>query len=471
MKTLKRNGISWFLEDEGMVPLVEGLTEGPGPRRTHQYASLGDTDVFVKHFVEKGLPGSIRNRVWPRGRKEYCLGRRLASLGIATPRPLGYGIGSAGSFILQERLSAVPFESAFGDGPGRQTLLDGLSLLLKRLRELKVRHNDLHLHNVIASGTQLYLIDLHKTVIRKGRFSEADELANLTHALTMVYGRLTEEEKTRFFHLYGRPHMRRRVEEGLLSLWESWIRNKKRRAFSTTSKLVAAGNRVSLRDAVGSGDGPFREIIKKDKKVVVEAHDDHIRKIYRGRRRLLRAWVNHVVLEYLEVSVGPRPFHLQKASLFERGYVAMEDLRGRGTELDRFLDGQYDEMTTGRRRRFVDSLSGFVRGLLEKGIFHDDLKACNLFVLTDGFRLLDIEDVRFRRAGHEELERMFVQLNASVPGRIAILDRMRFYARVTRGSSVDRKTLLHDVVRASLKEEIVYEGVSGLTRETWQGPA
>ena len=90
-------------------------------------------------------------------------------------------------------------------------------------------------------------------------------------------------------------------------------------------------------------------------------------------------------------------------------------------ELDRFLDREYDDMSAFQRRRFVGDLSRFVRDLLKKGVFHRDLKACNLFVLPDGFRLLDMEDVRFFYPSAGDLRRMFVQLNTSIPRRIAAL--------------------------------------------------
>jgi tRNA A-37 threonylcarbamoyl transferase component Bud32 len=468
MRTFVHGGISWALEDEGTLPFVDGLTVGTGPRRTHQSLVRGDRRVFVKYFVEKGLTGFARNIMCPRGRKEYLLGKRLSSLGIDTPRPLGYGRAKSGSFILQEHLNGIPLKAALEGEPARQQLLDGLSVLLKQLREHRISHNDLHLENVLVSGGRLYLIDLHKTVIRRWRFSRSDELRNLTHALTMIYDTMPGDERSRFFDLYGHPRIRDRVEDGLLSLWRSWIRNKKKRAFSTTSKLVAEEKRICVRDALGNGDGPLQKVFKKDRKVTVEAHDDHIRKIYRDRRRLKRAWISHVVLEYLEMEVGPHPFYLQKASFFHPGYIAMEDLRGKGVELDRFLDREYDGMDSSRRNRFFRSLSDFVDGILRRGVFHKDLKACNLFALSDGrFRLLDIEDVQFCHPGHEEIKRMLVQLNTSVPRRIGLTARMRFFARVTRGILLDRRKLLHEVVEASMSEKIVYEGVAGLRREEW----
>ena len=469
MRRVKKNGITWFLEDEGLVDLIEGLVVGTRLRRTHEYISRGNRRIFVKYFAEAGLLGPVRNKIWPRGKREYFLGKKLASLSIVTPRPMGYGVARKGSFIIQERVEGLPFMAVFGESDDRRWLLDSLALLLKAMREQRIGHNDLHLENVMVAADRLYLIDLHKTRIRRKSFAEPDELKNLTHSLTMVYDRLREEEKSRFFSVYGRPHMRVPLEEGLLSLRREWIRSKKKRAFSTTSRLIATGSRVSVRGEEGHGDGRFLELIKKDKKVTVEAHDDHIRKAYRHSRRLVKAWQAHVVLEYLDMPVGPRPFYVRRASLFHRGYIAMEDLRARGMEMDRFLDKKYDAMSAHERRRFIINLSRFVGDLLKNGIVHRDLKACNLFVLSDGFRLLDIEDVQFRLPGVDDVGKMLLQMNTSIPRRISTWERMRFFLMATRGVPLDRKRLFKELVQASLDEEIVYEGARGLTRESWQG--
>ncbi len=469
MKRVKRNGIDWFLEDEELVALIKELVVGKRLRRTHEYLSRDGEQVFLKYFVEKGRLGSLKNRLWPRAKKEYLLGKRLASLSVATPDPRGYGVARSGSFILQERIEGVSFRHAFDENLDRPKLLDALALLLKQLGENRIRHNDLHLENIMVQGGRPFLIDLHKTRMRRRRFSLSDEMVNLTHALTMIYDGLREDEKSRFFDLYGKPDRRGKLEEGLLRLRKAWIVSKKRRAFSTTSRLVTKGDRIYVRGEEDRGDGRFLELIKEDKKVVVEAREDHIRKEYRDRRRLKKAWQAHVVLEYLDMAVGPRPFYIRKASLFHRGYIAMEDLRGRGEELDRFLDKKYDTMSPEQRRRLFDALSRFIKDLLGKGVYHRDLKACNLFVLSDGFRLLDIEDVQFGIPTVEELQKMFLQMNTSVPGRISMPERIRFFARTTRGLGQDRRKLFRAVTKASRQEEIVYEGAAGLRKESWQG--
>jgi tRNA A-37 threonylcarbamoyl transferase component Bud32 len=469
VKKLKHNGVAWFLDDEALAPLVEGLSEGFGAKRTHEIRSAHGRDVFVKYFVEKGFLGMVRNWVLPRGKREYAVGRRLSSLSIPVPFPLGYGRGKRGSFILQERIEAIPFLSAFDKGPDRERLVDGLAVLLDLLRKERVRHNDLHLENIMVDDNGLYLVDLHKTKVKRFRFSRGDEVVNLTHALTMIYGRMTGSEKDRFLNIYGRPHMRPLVERGLGTLRCQWIESKKGRAFSTTSRLVASGNRVYVRGREETAKGAFVESIKEDRKVRVERHEDHIRKTYRGRLRLEKAWQAHVALEYLEMDVVPRPSYVARASLLGGGYVAMEDLKAHGEELDRFLDRAWDSMAPGERRRFAHGLSEFFGRLLEKGIIHRDLKACNVFVLSDGFRLLDVEDILFAAPTEETMRRMLVQLNTSVPERISVADRVRFFVNLVSGFSLDRKRLLREVARLSRNEEIVYEGVSGLKKESWRG--
>lgn len=467
MTRVQKNGISWFVDDETIIAVLEGLTEEQTTRRTYTVGTCEGRPVFIKYFPEEGITGCIRNKVAARGKKEYVLGKKMRSFSIATPDPLAYGVGKRGSFIVEEFLEGKTFKSCFDEGYERESLLTQLALLLKQLNDRRVVHNDLHLENVIVSNGKVYLIDLHKTQVKKARFSAAQAIRNLTHGLTMVYEQMTEEEKGEFFLRYGQPAIRGPVEAGLKSLKRAWIESKQKRAFSSTSKLRKAGNRVSVRAMEPGGQGEFSELLKKDSKVRVERYTDHIRKIYKNRRRLTRAWKNHVVLEYLDLPVIPRAYFVALPSLGRPGFVAMEDLRGRGEELDRFLDRSYDAMDRRARSRFIDSLAGFLVSLLKKDVFQKDLKACNVFVLAEAFRLLDVEDIVFSPPGEEELKRMLVQLNLSIPARITLTDRMRFLLRVAHAFALKGKEVFREVAKVSGAEEIVYEGVSGLRREAW----
>ncbi len=62
---------------------------------------------------------------------------------------------------------------------------------------------------------------------------------------------------------------------------------------------------------------------------------------------------------------------------------------------------------------------------------------------------------------------MLIQLNTTIPGRIATGDRIRFFLQFTSPMKLNKRAIFKAVVRESTKREIVYEGVGGLKREEW----
>ena len=470
MKLARIQGIRWFLEHESLVDVVMGFSEPEHTRRAYDVILSGPRKVFLKYFAEKGVFGFLRNRVDPRGKREFETAQALRSFGIPTPAPLGYGLGRGGSFVLQEWIDAEPLWTPVADPDRRPLLFERLAVLLRELREHGVRHNDLHLGNILADKERLHLIDLHKTRIKKAPLSPSDEIVNLAHVLGSLFYEMTDEERIEFFRIYGSPDILPLLEKRLIAERARWVERKKARAFATTSKLTRIGPRVYLKGAEGKGEGPFVESMKNDRKVRVERHADHVRKFYRHSRRLKKAWGNHVVLEYMELPVVPRPFYVEKGGLFRPGFIAMEDLKGKGKELDRFLDENCDGMGESRIRAFIDGLARFMADLFRKRILHRDLKACNIFVLDNGFTLLDVEDLVFRAFDEEDVERMLVQLNTSVPARITFRHRARFFLDFTRAlgfGRTERKGLFDRVKKASAGQTVVYEGVGGTKRESW----
>lgn len=467
MKEFRIKGMRWFLKDEGMADVLERLPESADTRRHYTVVPYKDGKIFIKTFVEKGPIGALRNRTVPRGRKEYETGKRLASMSIRTPECLGYGIGRKRSSVILHWIEGESFVHIFLRQGLSKDLISGLAGLLRKLKENGVCHNDLHLDNVLVSGGELYLIDLHKATIKRA-LSDNDELSNLTHALTMIYKDLGEEEKRRFFELYGNTGIQRGVEEEIRQLRRKWIESKKRRAFQETSKIIRKGERLYVAGMEDHGKGAYVGTLKSDKKVRVERYGDHIRKTYKGKRRLERAWKNHIVLLYLNAGIIPEAYYVKLPSLFSDGFIAMEDLGSRGRELDRYLDGSYDGFDIARRRRFIEDFSGFIKRVTGLSIMHSDMKGCNFFVVNDNdFFFLDVEDIVFDAADEAALQRALVQLNNTIPKRISARDRLRFFARLARSLNVDRKRLLKNVIGESLKGEIVYEGVAGLMREKW----
>jgi len=467
MKTFSIKGTEWFADDDGIVGLLGEIDIPEGGRRGYNKTEYQGRKVFVKSFVEKGLPGFIRNRVASRGKREYDLGMRLLSMSIPTPKPLGYGVSRMGSYIIQELVEGETFISAYGKTRNRVELLAGLAMLLKTMKFHHVRHNDLHLENILLVDNEFYLVDLHKMRI-KHSFTVQDEASNLSHALVGIYGDLNDEERESFFAHYGTPKIREVAEQEMDRLAARWVRRKKERAFKETSKILLRGNRLYIAGVEDCGAGIFVDLIKKDRKVRVERYTDHIRKIYRDKRRLERAWRTHVVLTYMGLGVAPKAFYVEMPHGAAQGYIAMEDLKGTGEELDRYLDRQYNSMSENQKRLLEDRLSGYFLMLTRKKIVHKDVKACNVFVPTDGdFVLLDVEDIRFRALDEQALKRMLVQLNTTIPKEVGTRARIRFFVKFTSTMKVDKRAIFSSIVKESLKREIVYEGVDGLVREEW----
>jgi tRNA A-37 threonylcarbamoyl transferase component Bud32 len=468
LHTFRTAGTTWLLEDRSLERVAQQIGREPIERRAHLIREHADGKVFIKFFQEKGLSGLIRNRILPRGKKEYQLSTKLCSLSVSTPKALGYGITPHGSCVIHEWIEGEPLMAWIDDRGKRPQLLSVLVPFLEMLKAIGLRHNDLHLGNIVGASGQLYLVDLHKASLKKD-FAFADDVSNVSHALAMLYDGMDEREKAWFFNHYGGDTLRSSVEHELARLRQRWITRNAARAFRTTSVLVASGDRVIVRGMEEKTSGEYIGPIKKDRKVTVERYTDHVRKVYAHRRRLHRAWKNHVVLEYMRLFIAPRPYLLRQASVSAPGYIAMEDLTGKGEELDRFLDGNYDGMSKVAWHTFVETFSSFLVSVLNKKIIHRDLKACNVFVPRKGaFLFLDVEDLDFSGFGDTALRRMLIQLNTTVTKRVSLRDRLRLFAKITRPLPFERKRLLREIASESLGREIVYEGVSGLKREAWR---
>jgi len=133
--------------------------------------------------------------------------------------------------------------AAFKESDNDPELVKRLASLLKKLKIHHIRHNDLHLDNILVANGVLFLIDLHKMKI-KSSFTILDEVTNLSHALANIYNDLDTNEREAFFADYGNPGIREIVERSIERLAARWVRKKKERAFQETSMIVARGNRL-----------------------------------------------------------------------------------------------------------------------------------------------------------------------------------------------------------------------------------
>lgn len=78
-----------------------------------------------------------------------------------------------------------------------------------------------------------------------------------------------------------------------------------------------------------------------------------------------------------------------------------------------------------------------------------------------------MEDIVFKSANEEDLIKMYIQLNTTIPKYIKHTDRMRFL-KMIEGLEVNKKKLAKRIAKASSKMEIVYEGIDGLKFERFR---
>ncbi|HOJ42558.1 MAG TPA: lipopolysaccharide kinase InaA family protein, partial [Syntrophorhabdaceae bacterium] len=432
MKHFKAKGIDWYIKEDALIQILNTFEPKNTDRRDYRIIEINkDKTYFLKFFREKGISGFLRRKINPRGKREFVMGKRLLSLSIRTPEPIGYGISKEGSFVIQRYLSGKSFLDTFYESIDRTSHIKDLATLLREMKASNIRHNDLHLNNIIVKDKNLYLIDLHKMRIKR-QFSVSDEVSNISHSLAMIYRDLSEDERETFFSSYGNLKIRKKVESTIIDMWMSWIERKKKRAFKETSIVKREGDILYIKGNQWQRKDIFKEIIKKDKKTELRRYDDHIRKYYRDKRRLKKAWEAYVVLSYMSLNVTPAVFFIKLPQADEPGFMAMEDLLGVGEELDRYLDRYYRQMDKKERGAFIERLSSFLKGLFNMSIFHGDFKACNIFVKDNGsFLLLDMEDIFFKNVGEKDLIHMFIQLNTTIPEYIRHTDRMRCFLKVT----------------------------------------
>jgi serine/threonine protein kinase len=164
-------------------------------------------------------------------------------------------------------------------------------------------------------------------------------------------------------------------------------------------------------------------------------------------------------------------------------------------ELDRFVLKRIESKWTPDERRGIVRMFGrFIGTMHSKGIFHSDLKTCNVLVSEDRlkkgnsvdceetaegahfkpvrFSLLDYDDVRFSAAvPARKTVKNLVQIFLSTPVAIRAADRLRFlneYALHVGMARRERREIAMKVLKASKGKEILYVGFDGDVREKWE---
>ncbi len=212
----------------------------------------------------------------------------------------------------------------------------------------------------------------------------------------------------------------------------------------------------------------------------------------------LRTYRNGGRLALMGISCAG-PLALVRKSIFgivSLEWVIMEVIPG-ALELDRYIVKRIALGWTPDEKRGLARLLGrFVGSIHSRGVFHSDLKTCNIVVSGQGtspkaapdlatpsasplaspsntvnFALLDYDDVTFsREVSDKKRIKNLVQIFLSTPvavkaaQRLLFLDEYALHAGLSRGR---KREIAREVVKAARGKDVLYVGFDGDVCEKW----
>ncbi len=477
--------------------------------------------VFIKRDRTKGWFERLKYLILPsKARKEWFVARQLRNRKLNIPKPLGWmervekGFVKESYYLSEAIGSGVSLIEDAKNLGNRFPLLE-LARTVKRMHQEGLIHSDLHAGNFLWDGETLFLTDLHSATIVKNPTLKQKlwNLSLLFHSLRSVW---EETDRTRFMDLYfeEEPFYRERKNELLKKITFLMEKLQKRHWRSRTKRCLKESTEFSVQRKNGIRFYRRRDFPLQQMKEIIERHvqvvsknpsmltkcspevtisilEDEGKKVcvknycpptswdrfkeHFRRSKGLKAWL---AANGMRVRGIPslKPLGLMEIrdcwGLQQSSFV-MEALEG-GEEVDRYILRNLQDF--GKRRDFVKRFAQWLSGCHQIGLFHKDMKTCNIMVSEERgtweFRFLDLEDVQLdKKVNERRLFKNFLQLNTSTPKTISTTDRVRFFSEYTRLNAIvsDRKRFLRRLIDESRKRELVYVAPWGTVRETFWG--
>jgi len=519
------------LADEPGVETVKSNRVRTVLRLTLAGGPDGDEEIYLKRYHPTGARATAKSVVRvSRARQEWTMARALEAAEIPTAHPIAWAERRRGRVVtdaayvcrgLVGAVDFVPFLRTSAPDPSakdhrdlRRSLLRRLARLARRQHDAGIDHPDLHSGNVLVTegedGPALHVIDLHGAFDR-GRSLGVKRrillLAKLLHSLREVAGR---SARLRFLRRYaedgGLPDVRAAfaaTERRLREIERRRRRSRVRRRFQDgrAFRIVRDGGETihhgrdvaadEVRAAIAAHDASLetgKGVIKRGTRSAVTRTDVGGRPVVvkslrasgprawlgtvLGSARGRRSWANgHALLIRGIAAATPLAYVVERVGFrVRREVLVMEDVAEGGERLDRLVLRLHAEGTLhgpeGERLR--TATARFVRDLHRGGIYHGDLKACNLYVQghdegAPALRLVDYDRVRFERpVDHRRRVKNLAQLAASIPICVTRSDRLRFFREYAPTSDIARDGKRYGVevaAECALKIVVVMEPI------------
>jgi serine/threonine protein kinase len=382
---------------------------------------------------------------------------------------------------------------------------------VKKIHFAGLFHKDLHAGNFLSDGHTIFLIDLHSAKILR-TLSLSQRLWNLSllfHSLRSVW---REREQSLFMDTYfeGELHYLQRKEELLRRIHVQMGRLQKRQWRSRTRRCLKESTEFSIQ----RGNG-FRYFYRRDfelnkvKRIVKE----HLRLVQESPSSLAKNAPEVSVSIIKDEGVGVCVKQFRNANLWRtfkdrlrqpkglKSWVGSHGLRVRGIpsltplalverrkwwgliesfflmetsetgrEMDRYILERLGDLK--KKRLFTKAFAQWLSYLHQKGVFHRDMKTCNILISENGggwkFHLLDQEDISLNeKVESRKLFKSFLQLNTSTPRTVTTTDRFRFFRTYLRLNPIvrDRRAFLRRLIHESKRRDLVYVAPWGVVTE------
>lgn len=446
-------------------------------RLTHEH----EPGLYIKAYHPRSPFQGLRNLLRPHTLYEERMLRQLAEAGFSVPEVVEHVQSGAQSALITKAVEPCTPLITLPRNEQAPVMLETACRLVQK----GFTHNDLHAGNVLLDRDRTpVLVDVYE-VNRPARLTRGDVIR--IFAMVAANYEVTDED------LHGYLNRSDRSGTDLIpAIRTRAIRMRRARAGRSVRRALRPG---SFAEVVRTPE--YRAILRRGTVIDLDAVIMHHRKNLQEEQHLLkcqaktqvslagdwcvksykrarpfatpyavRAWKGMLTLFFNAIPV-PDP----EACVVFRDKSSLVITRAVNIPtLDKILFHAYDTFPPAKRHGIPEQLGELIGRLHTLGIYHADLKACNILTDDDSlsFYLIDTDRVRqYAYLSETRRIRNLLQIHLSIPKHVSRAFRMRFLKGYTKETREDAKVLFSKVWGLSRGMEIVYTTDMGDKFERW----